>query len=149
MMTHLFESKAGAQIIAAKGAPEAIIEVCQLSEEDKSHLKVILKTLSSEGFRILGVAKTTFQGTDFPKRQQEFAFDFIGFTVFQDPPKKGIREVFEKIYDAGIEVKVITGDNPDTTLAIATQAGIRMEGEVRQIGRAACREGGQRCGGGG
>lgn len=130
MMTHLFESKAGEQIIAAKGAPEAIIEVCQLSEEDKSHLKVILKTLSSEGFRILGVAKTTFQGTDFPKRQQEFAFDFIGFTVFQDPPKKGIREVFEKIYDAGIEVKVITGDNPDTTLAIATQAGIRMEGEV-------------------
>lgn len=130
MMTHLFESKAGEQIIAAKGAPEAIIEVCQLSEEDKSHLKVILKTLSSEGFRILGVAKTTFQGTDFPKRQQEFAFDFIGFTVFQDPPKKGIREVFEKIYDAGIEVKVITGDNPDTTLAIATQAGIRMDGEV-------------------
>src|SRR5690606_3165900 len=37
----------------------------------------------------------------------------------------GIREVFQQIYDAGIKVKVITGDNEDTTLAIAQQAGIK------------------------
>src|SRR5690606_8012848 len=41
-----------------------------------------------------------------------------------DPPKQGIQEVFRKIYDAGIKVKVITGDNADTTNAIAKQAGI-------------------------
>jgi Ca2+-transporting ATPase len=45
-------------------------------------------------------------------------------TVFYDPPKKGIKEVFQHIYDAGIKVKVITGDNADTTKAIALQAGI-------------------------
>jgi Ca2+-transporting ATPase len=44
--------------------------------------------------------------------------------VFYDPPKKGIKEVFKHIYDAGIQVKVITGDNADTTRAIALQAGI-------------------------
>src|SRR5690606_22611972 len=54
----------------------------------------------------------------------DFAFEFLGFTVFYDPPKHGIQEVFQHIYNAGIKVKVITGDNEDTTNAIAQQAGI-------------------------
>lgn len=45
--------------------------------------------------------------------------------MFYDPPKQGIQEVFQHIYDAGIKVKVITGDNEDTTNAIARQAGIK------------------------
>ncbi|HRO72700.1 MAG TPA: cation-translocating P-type ATPase, partial [Saprospiraceae bacterium] len=77
-----------------------------------------------QGYRVLGVAKSNFEGNDFPEKQQDFCFEFLGFTVFYDPPKKGIQEVFQKIYDAGIKVKVITGDNADTTQAIARQAGI-------------------------
>src|SRR5690606_33608183 len=61
---------------------------------------------------------------DFPEKQQDFQFEFLGFTVFYDPPKGGIQEVFKQIYRAGIKVKVITGDNADTTSAIAQQAGI-------------------------
>ena len=45
--------------------------------------------------------------------------------MFYDPPKQNIQQVFKKIYDAGIKVKVITGDNADTTNAIAQQAGIK------------------------
>lgn len=124
MMTHLFENEQKDRIIAAKGAPEAIISVSNLSEEEKSKIRTLIKSFGEKGYRVLGVARSHFEGNDFPDKQQDFKFDFLGLTVFYDPPKKGIKEVFKHIYDAGIQVKVITGDNADTTRAIALQAGI-------------------------
>ncbi|GEJ44018.1 cation-translocating P-type ATPase [Chryseobacterium sp. ON_d1] len=125
MMTHLFENEQKDRIIAAKGAPEAIIGVSNLSEEEKSKIRTLIKNFGEQGYRVLGVARSHFEGNDFPDKQQDFKFDFLGLTVFYDPPKKGIKEVFKHIYDAGIQVKVITGDNADTTRAIALQAGIK------------------------
>ncbi|WP_313090278.1 cation-translocating P-type ATPase [Chryseobacterium flavum] len=125
MMTHLFENDQKDRIIAAKGAPEAIISVCNLSEDEKNNIRKIIKNFGEQGYRVLGVARSHFEGNDFPDKQQDFNFDFLGLTVFYDPPKKGIKEVFRHIYDAGIQVKVITGDNADTTRAIALQAGIK------------------------
>jgi Ca2+-transporting ATPase len=124
MMTHLFEDKFGNRIIAAKGAPEALLEVATLSEEDKKMLRKQIQSFGKQGYRVLGVGKAHFTGNDFLDKQQDYAFDFLGFTVFYDPPKPGIQNVFKQIYDAGIKVKVITGDNADTTQAIAKQAGI-------------------------
>lgn len=124
MMTHLFENEQKDRIIAAKGAPEAIISVSNLSEEEKSKIRTLIKSFGEKGYRVLGVARSHFEGNDFPDKQQDLKFDFLGLTVFYDPPKKGIKEVFKHIYDAGIQVKVITGDNADTTRAIALQAGI-------------------------
>lgn len=127
MMTHIFENSEGKRIIAAKGAPEAIIAVSALSENQKEKLIMKLSELGKEGYRCLGVARCDFEGMDFPPKQQDFQFEFLGFSIFYDPPKKNIREVFQDIYNAGIKVKVITGDNADTTLAIAEQAGIRNQ----------------------
>ncbi|MCC6384592.1 MAG: cation-translocating P-type ATPase [Bacteroidia bacterium] len=125
MMTHLFENDESQRIIAAKGAPEAILAVSELSDLERARLKKQIRVLGCEGYRVLGVAKSSFEGTNYPAKQQDLKFTFLGFTVFYDPPKKGISEVFRKIYDAGIQVKVITGDNPDTTRAIAAKAGIK------------------------
>jgi Ca2+-transporting ATPase len=124
MMTHIFENGSGERIIAAKGAPEAILDVSNLSESIKEKLRGKIQEFGKQGYRVLGVAKCSFEGTNFPEKQQDLKFDFLGFTVFYDPPKKGIQQVFQKIYDAGIKVKIITGDNADTTYAIAQQAGI-------------------------
>lgn len=124
MMTHLFENKEKHRIIAAKGAPEAILNVATLSESEKNKVQELIKSFGQQGFRVLGVAKSNFEGDDFPGKQQQFRFDFLGLVVFYDPPKKGIQDVFQHIYDAGIKVKVITGDNTDTTKSIAAQAGI-------------------------
>jgi len=124
MMTHLYEDLAGNRIIAAKGAPEAILDVCHLPESVKEKLRGHIQDFGKQGYRVLGVCKSDFEGDEFPAKQQDIHFDFLGLTVFYDPPKQGIQEVFKKIYDAGIKVKVITGDNADTTHAIAKQAGI-------------------------
>lgn len=124
MMTHLFKNNEGERIVAAKGAPEAIITVCNLSEVQKSAIRKEMEIFGKEGYRLLGVAKSAFKGDNFPLKQQEISFDFLGLVVFYDPPKKDIQNVFRKIELAGIKVKVITGDNAQTTESIALQAGI-------------------------
>ncbi|RYJ37419.1 ATPase, P-type (Transporting), HAD superfamily, subfamily IC [Flavobacterium anhuiense] len=130
MMTHLFENTEKERIIAAKGAPEAILNVSALNENEKNKIRSIIQNLGSQGFRILGVARSDFYGTNYPDKQQDFKFDFLGLVIFYDPPKKGIKDVFSHIYNAGIKVKVITGDNIDTTRSIALQAGIKQTSQA-------------------
>ncbi len=125
MMTHIFENESGKRIIAAKGAPEAIMNVCELTETEKEEINTAFNTMATEGFRVLGVGKATFEGNDFPKTQQEFKFKFKGLVAFHDPPKKNIPAVFEDFYNAGISIKIITGDNAETTAAIAKQVGFK------------------------
>ena len=121
MMTHILENDKGERIIAAKGAPEALMNVSDLSAEQKQQIKEAMKTLAKEGYRLLGVGQATFSGTNFPKEQQCFRFLFKGLIAFYDPPKKNIQSVLESFYKAGISVKIITGDNAETTAAIAKQ----------------------------
>jgi len=125
MMTHLFENNAGKRIIAAKGAPEALINVSNLSNEEIIKIKDAIKTITSEGYRVLGVGESEFIGTNFPETQQEFKFKFKGIVAFYDPPKANINEVLNHFYDAGIKVKIVTGDNSETTIAIAKQIEFR------------------------
>ena len=125
MMTHVFENENGIRIIATKGAPEAIIACSELSKEQKQQILLAMETMSNKGFRVLGVGTTKFYGTDYPKTQQEFLFKFKGLVAFYDPPKENIKSVFETFYNAGIEVKIITGDNATTTSTIANQVGFK------------------------
>jgi len=125
MMTHIFENKSGVRIIAAKGAPEAILKLCHLTDVQLQEVQAIIDQLALQGYRILGVATASHPGNDFPAAQQSFSFALTGLVVFYDPPKPGIENVFRKFYEAGIEVKIITGDNPLTTKAIAGNAGIK------------------------
>lgn len=119
MMTHIFENKNHDRIIAAKGAPEAIIACSNLSEKDSSKIISALEKMTHKGFRVLGVGVAQFSGNNFPKAQQEFTFEFKGLIAFYDPPKENINKVFETFYNAGIQVKIITGDNAATTSTIA------------------------------
>lgn len=121
MMTHVFEDVNGIRIIAAKGAPEAVLEVCHLSKEEKETVTFAMDKLMGKGYRVLGVAKGNLPGNDFPKTQQEIPFIFKGLVAFYDPPKHNIKEVLESFYTAGIGVKIITGDNASTTNAIAQE----------------------------
>ncbi|MBY0542381.1 MAG: cation-translocating P-type ATPase [Sphingobacteriaceae bacterium] len=121
MMTHIFENNLGKRIIAAKGAPEALMQVSNLSAEEKKQITTAIKTITSEGYRVLGVGECNFEGNNFPDKQQDFQFKFKGIVAFYDPPKANISNVLNHFYDAGILVKIVTGDNAETTTAIAKQ----------------------------
>ncbi len=131
MMTHFFENKAGKRIVAAKGAPEALTNVCRLTETEKEQIEKAIKTITSEGYRVLGVGEGDFDGDNYPGTQQEIPFTFKGIVAFYDPPKKNIAQVLKDFYKAGIAVKIVTGDNAETTTAIAKQ--IAFEGYERTM----------------
>ena len=131
MMTHVFEDSDQNRIIAAKGAVEALVMLCNLSHSEKDKINSAVKALSAEGYRVLGVAHSDFKGYDFPERQQDLPFVFQGLVAFYDPPKKNIKSVLKAFYNAGIGVRIITGDNALTAMAIAKE--IEFDGYERYV----------------
>lgn len=125
MMTHVFANNQGQRIIAAKGAPEALLAVSNLDEHEIRQIHAAIELLATDGYRVLGVAVSTFEGADYPAKQQDLPFEFKGLVAFYDPPKANIGKVLEDFYTAGIQVKIITGDNAATTEAIARQIGFK------------------------
>ena len=125
MMTHIFESASGQRIIASKGAPEALISIGNLTGTEKEQVTLAIGAMADEGYRVLAVGEAHFEGNNFPVTQQEFKFAFKGLVAFYDPPKPNISAVLQGFYKAGIAVKIITGDNAETTGAIARQIGFK------------------------
>ncbi|MDF4204341.1 cation-translocating P-type ATPase [Maribacter sp. SA7] len=121
MMTHVFQNAGGNQIIAAKGAPEAIIAVSNLTSPEIDIIQTTLTSLGKDGYRMLAVGLAIFEGENYPKEQQDFKFDFKGIIAFYDPPKENIKQVLQDFDNAGIAVKLVTGDNANTAMAIAKQ----------------------------
>lgn len=130
MMTHVFRSTEGKIIIAAKGAPEIILKLSTLTEETRNRLNAVWTKMASEGFRVLGVAKGEGKEDALPNEQQQFPFEFLGFVSFYDPPKKNIAAVFQQFKNAGIKVKVITGDNAMTTAAVVRAINFETQGKA-------------------
>lgn len=95
-----------------------------LSAENRAALLDATASFTSKGFRVLAVGKSDFQGTNFPESQQSLPFQTLGLVAFYDPPKAGMKKVLEAFYQARVQVKILTGDNPVTTAHIARQIGL-------------------------
>ena len=121
MMTHIFRNKNADQIIACKGGVEGILKQSRLSENERDKILLQTNQFASKGYRVLAVAKAYNETGQLPSSQHDFEFEFLGLIAFYDPPKDNIGRVLKQFYQAGINVKIITGDYPQTTLAIATQ----------------------------
>ena len=124
-MTHVWKSTSHAShLIAAKGAPETIIDLCHLGAALAAEVRQTVNAMAAEGLRVLGVAKATFAGTDWPAGQHDFDFELVGLLGLADPLRDSVPKAVAQCQSAGIRVMMITGDYPVTALAIARQAGI-------------------------
>lgn len=110
-------------LICAKGAPEAILSLCQLSkDEEKEKLKQVLK-MASNGLRVIGLAVS--EPKNITENIRDYSFKFIGFFGLADPIRPGVPEAIKECYSAGIKVKMITGDYPETGRNIAEKIGLK------------------------
>jgi Ca2+-transporting ATPase len=116
-------------IVAAKGAPEAIVGLCRLGEADRAVLKQSIDAMASAGLRVLGVARAKYAGPKWPASPREFVFEFLGLVGLADPLRPSVIEAMRECRSAGIRAVMITGDYPATADAIARQAGFEP-GEV-------------------
>lgn len=124
-LSHVWQSPDGGEyVIATKGAPEAIFDLCHMDEEEKSMLGAIVERMAGEGLRVLGVARAKYKKGGLPPDQHDFKYDFIGLLGFFDPLRPSVPEAVKECYEAGLRVVMITGDYPATAQNIARQAGI-------------------------
>jgi Ca2+-transporting ATPase len=121
IMTHVFSDKKSTHIIAVKGGVEGVLNQSKLSIEQKNDIQNKTKDFALKGSRVLAVAKSNHDINKLPDSQHEFEFDFIGLIAFYDPPKSNMKVILNQFYEAGINVKMITGDYPETALSIANQ----------------------------
>jgi Ca2+-transporting ATPase len=110
--------------VAAKGAPEAIAELCRLSAEERSALEQGAQAMAQRGIRVLGVAAADIALDDFAADHRTHEFRLLGLAGLADPLRPGVAEGVAQCREAGIKVVMITGDHPATARAIAAQAGI-------------------------
>ncbi len=124
-MSQIWQPREGPPwIIASKGAPEAIGNLCHLSPDRLSHLEREASELAGRGLRVLAVAKGRAVDGRMPDRQHDIDFTLIGLIGLADPLRPGVAEAVTACHTAGIKVAMITGDHPVTAQAIARQAGI-------------------------
>lgn len=118
-------------VIASKGAPEAIADICHMTEREIGELKEQITLLAKEGLRVLGVARSLFKREDLPKEQHDFKFEFLGLIGLADPVRPGVAAAIKECYQAGVRVVMITGDYPVTAQNIAAQIGLKnIEGLI-------------------
>jgi Ca2+-transporting ATPase len=111
------------RIACAKGAPEAIADLCHLSAQSRAELNAMVDEMAQTGLRVLGVAKAEADD-DLPDSQTGFSYRFLGLVGLEDPLRASVPQAVAECQSAGIRVIMITGDYPVTAGAIAQQAGL-------------------------
>lgn len=131
----------GERSLITKGAPEEILGICSryelkdavfdLTEEARARIERKYRDLSAEGLRVLAVAhKALRDGKAVYSVEDEEDLTFIGFVAFLDPPKETAREALQLLRRAGIELKIVTGDNELVTKKVCEHLGFEIKGTV-------------------
>jgi Ca2+-transporting ATPase len=114
----------GERVVAAKGAPEAIADLCHFTPAQTALLMQTVGTLAAAGLRVLGVARSTYPLVDLPSSQHDFPFAFVGLIGLEDPIRPSVPAAVREAQTAGIRIIMITGDYPATAIAIAREIGL-------------------------
>jgi Ca2+-transporting ATPase len=111
-------------VVASKGAPEAVAELCHLAPERRALLASEAAALASEGLRVLGVASARMKAESLPGEHSQLALEFAGLVGLEDPLRATAPAAVAECRTAGIRIVMITGDYPATAQSIARQAGL-------------------------
>ncbi|OGE30633.1 hypothetical protein A2631_03695 [Candidatus Daviesbacteria bacterium RIFCSPHIGHO2_01_FULL_44_29] len=123
VMSVLWRSSRGTHAFV-KGAPEKVIQLCSLSEKEKTRLTDRFQEMAAKGLRVLALAQKETLTLGVLKEM-----NFLGLFGIADLPRPEAREAITKAHDAGIVTVMITGDNELTAEAIAQEIGLIQEGQ--------------------
>jgi Ca2+-transporting ATPase len=130
-VTHVWEtSPSDVLILASKGAPEAIAQLCRLSTAERASMMTEVAKLAGEGLRVLGVARAEIAPTAMPDNHADLRLQLVGLVALEDPVRKDVPPAVAECRTAGIRIVMITGDYPATAQSIARQAGLERPDSV-------------------
>ncbi len=124
-ISHVFRSPDGAgYLVAAKGSPEAIFDLCHLPEREVSALSAAVQRMAERGLRVLAVAVATQDRAPLPEGQHDFDFRVVGLVGMRDPVRDEVPAAVRDCHRAGIRVVMLTGDHVATARSIAEKIGL-------------------------
>ncbi|HJX10593.1 MAG TPA: cation-translocating P-type ATPase, partial [Candidatus Binatia bacterium] len=130
-LSHVWHTTQGDQhMIATKGAPEAVADLCHFNSEQMQRLSAQVDSLARDGLRVLAVARARFDGDAWPPTQHDFDFDFLGLIGLADPVRPAVPPAIRECAQAGIKVVMITGDYPSTAQAVGRAIGLAANGGI-------------------
>lgn len=107
-------------VLAAKGSPESIIKICNLTKTELKKVKQDILNMQKKGLRVIAVAKKELKSDkDILDKLEDYSLDYVGIVGLIDPPKDSIVEDIKACKKAGVRVVMITGDNGITASSIA------------------------------
>ncbi len=112
--------------VLLKGAPEVVLRRCDGVEHDA--VMHAVEAFAKEGMRVLGFAEKRSTRSDLALEDCEAGFSFTGLQAMIDPPRTDAIDAIRLCHQAGITVKMITGDHKGTAQAIGEQLGIAQPG---------------------
>lgn len=118
--------KRGLYELAVKGAPESIIERCKLSESQRTEVEESLKSLTSQGYRVIAVASMPLRTgiESFKEIGRAPSFKFVGLLAVADTLRPAARKAITAAQNAGVTVRMITGDHLETAYSIGMKLGL-------------------------
>ncbi|HSN48059.1 MAG TPA: HAD-IC family P-type ATPase, partial [Flavobacterium sp.] len=123
-------SPSGEKIIYLKGAPESVIPLLLNSDKsspdaDKEQVRKEALQMAETGMRVLAFACQTLDNEHLSLITEDDLreFTFLGLQAMSDPPRMEVKEAIASCHNAGITVKMITGDHPSTATAIGRELG--------------------------
>ena len=122
MMGHVWKID-GASALAAKGSPESIFPLCNLSESELEQLRFEQERLAVKGFRVIAVSNRR-EMQSIPQNLKDNKMDLLGLIGLADPPREVVPDAVKVCNNAGVRVVMITGDNGTTARSIAKKIGI-------------------------
>jgi len=130
-VSRVWESfQTGSYVLAAKGAPEAIAELCRTPKSEMENITWAASQMAGRGFRVLGVAKGDVRDSNLPDDPHALLWTFVGLVGLADPIRPEVPAAVRECYGAGIRVVMITGDYPATAQNIAVQIGMKAPEHV-------------------
>ncbi len=133
-MATAYQQNNGEKTLFIKGAPDVLIDMCEMDQKEKQSLQEANDTLAGEGLRVLAVGKISeYQGDGSEQAMQEAlkqGFTILGLAGIIDPPREDVKQAIKEAREAGIRVIMITGDHPKTAGIIAGRIGMDVSGEV-------------------
>lgn len=139
-MATLHEHPDGGTVIFLKGAPEVILRRCNIAKNEENPMAPTIAhdiaEIAAEGKRVLAFAVRRLDDsrTHLDEHAVDEGFTFLGVQGMIDPPRPEAVDAVRACHTAGISVKMITGDHPETARAIGLRLGMTEPGESAVTG---------------
>jgi Ca2+-transporting ATPase len=117
--------------VAVKGAPEAVLDACAMSEPERTSALAHVTRLADDGLRIIAVAERRVAHAPRNATEAEADLDYLGLAAFRDPLRAGVADAVTELAHAGVRTIVVSGDHPETVAAAAREAGVHAAEVLR------------------